>query len=86
MSGYRLFPEYIVNRALHQLDLNLNNYKRTVTELSTGLRIVRAADDAADLLISDWAKQFHSSLNTAIRNIKKGLELLRTTDDALTQI
>jgi len=56
MAGYRLLLEYSVNRALHQLDLNLNNYKRAVTELSTGLRIVRAADDSSDLMISNWAK------------------------------
>jgi flagellin-like hook-associated protein FlgL len=83
---FHSFEDWLIDNIVHQQDKTINNYKHAITQLATGLRIFRAADDASDLMISDWAKQVYSSLNPAIRNIRNGIKLLRTTDDALSNI
>jgi len=53
--------------------------------LSSGLRIVRASDDAAGLAIADNLRVDARLFNAARRNINDGLGVLQVMDGALEQ-
>ena len=61
-----------------QLDKSLNR-------LSSGLRINRAADDAAGLAIADKLSAQSQGLGQAIRNANDGIGLIQTADGALEE-
>ncbi|MBR0043684.1 MAG: flagellin, partial [Synergistaceae bacterium] len=65
---------------------NINNaISKSIQQLSTGLRINSAADDAAGLAISEKLRTQTQALNTAIRNSEDGVSLLQTAEGALSQ-
>ena len=59
---------------------------RSIEKLSSGLRIVRAADDAAGLAISEQMRADIRSLNQAVRNANDGISLLQTAEGALNEV
>jgi len=61
-------------------------YGKSVEKLSSGLRINRAADDAAGLVISEKLRGQVSGLNQAARNAQDGISLVQTGDGALNEI
>jgi flagellin len=69
---------------------NLNNTNNTLTKsierLSTGLRINRAADDAAGLALSTTLKAQIRSINQAARNANDAVSLLQTAESGLGQM
>jgi flagellin len=69
---------------------NLNNTNNTLTKsierLSTGLRINRAADDAAGLALSTTLKAQIRSINQAARNANDAVSLLQTAESALGEM
>ena len=56
---------------------------KSMTNLSTGLRINKAADDAAGLAISEKLKSQINGLNQASRNAKDAISLVQTAEGAL---
>jgi flagellin len=69
---------------------NLNNTNNTLTKsverLSTGLRINRAADDAAGLALSTTLKAQIRSINQAGRNANDAVSLLQTAESGMGEM
>ncbi|MGE5577907.1 MAG: flagellin [Syntrophothermus sp.] len=68
---------------------NLQNTSRGLAKamerLSSGLRVNRAADDAAGLAISEKLRSQVRGLNTAIKNAESGISLIQTAEGALNE-
>jgi flagellin len=54
--------------------------------LSSGLRITKAADDAAGLAVSEKMRAQIKSLGVAIRNANDGVSMVQTAEGALSEI
>ncbi|MCC3302611.1 flagellin N-terminal helical domain-containing protein [Arthrobacter sp. zg-Y895] len=72
--------------AMRNLNLNQTNQAKSVERLSSGMRINRAADDAAGLAISEGLKNQVSGLTQAGRNAQDGISLIQTAEGALTEV
>ena len=72
--------------AQHALSLNERNLSRSMAQLSTGLRINSAADDAAGLAIGNKMTAQIRSLSVAIKNANDGISMLQTADAATSQM
>jgi flagellin len=73
--------------------IGVNNLTRTNNRLSgnfgrlsSGLRINRAADDAAGLAVSESLRSQIRGLNQAIRNTNDGVSIIQNAEGALNQI
>jgi flagellin len=64
---------------------NVSKMDRNMEKLSSGLRINRAADDAAGLAVSEKMRAQIRGLNQASRNIQDGISLIQTTEGFLKQ-
>ena len=60
--------------------------QKSISRLSSGLRVQSAADDAAGLAISEDFKASISSLNQARRNANDGVSMIQTADGSLKEI
>jgi flagellin len=69
---------------------NLNNTQsdlsKSLEKLSSGLRINRAADDAAGLAISEGLKSQVGGLTVAARNAQDGISVVQTAEGQLTEV
>lgn len=68
--------------AQRNLSTNTLGLARSVERLSSGLRITRAADDAAGLGLSETLRAQIRSINQAIRNSSDGISLTQIADGA----
>jgi len=66
--------------AQRNLGLSTSQLEGSVARLSSGLRITRAADDAAGLGISETLRAQIRSINQAVRNSNDGISLLQIAD------
>ena len=71
--------------AYFTLQSNNNNVSRNLQKLSSGLRINRAADDAAGLAISEKMRSQIRGLDQATRNAQDGISLIQTAEGALNE-
>jgi flagellin len=71
--------------AWRQLEGNDGVMSKSLEKLSSGLRINRAADDAAGLAISEKMRGQIKGLNQAIRNAQDGISLIQTAEGALNE-
>jgi len=62
------------------------NLQKTLTALSTGLKINTGSDDAAGLSIANGLQANISALNQSSQNASDGVGLLQTADGALSQV
>src|SRR5664279_2250124 len=62
------------------------SFAKSVEKLSSGLRINRAADDAAGLAISEKLKAQVTGLHQAQRNAQDGVSMVQTAEGALTEV
>ena len=69
--------------AFNELNSTNNALQKTITALSTGLRINSAADDAAGFAISEKMRSQIRGLDVALRNSQDGISLLQTAEGAL---
>ena len=60
--------------------------QKTLTELSTGLKINSGSDDAAGLSIANGLQANISALSQSNQNASDGVGLLQTADGALSQV
>lgn len=70
-------------RNLQQVDKAL---KTSLEHLSSGERIVRAADGPADLMISEQMRAQIASVEQAIRNSETSVSMVQTTEAALSEV
>lgn len=73
-------------RALNQLNKSNSTLDRTLERLSSGLRINRAADDAAGLAITQKMDTQVRGLKQANRNAMDGISLIQTAEGALNEV
>ncbi|MCI9447330.1 MAG: flagellin [Lachnospiraceae bacterium] len=69
-----------------RLLLSEKSLSKSIERLSTGLRINRAADDAAGMAISSKMKSQIKGLGQASRNSSDGISVLETADGALGEV
>jgi len=69
-------------QAQRALGTNERLMQEAVSQLSTGLRVSKASDDAAGLAIGSRMNAQIVSLNQAIRNAYDGISMLQTADGA----
>lgn len=71
-----------------QRSLNVNNMEqeKTLSKLSSGSRIVRSADDAAGLAISEKLKAQIRGTKQAERNANDGISMIQTAEGGLNEI
>ena len=62
------------------------NFNKSMEKLSSGLRINRAADDAAGLAISEGLKSDIRALEQASRNASDGISLVQVAEGALDEV
>lgn len=72
--------------AQRRLGQSTGQLQKTYERLSSGLRIVRASDDAAGLAIADSLKADQKIAGVAIRNANDGVSLISISDGALSEI
>ncbi|MDF2918054.1 MAG: flagellin [Microbacterium sp.] len=72
--------------AYRNLSNTQNDVSKSLEKLSSGLRINRAADDAAGLAISEGLKSQVNGLNVASRNAQDGISVIQTAEGALTEV
>lgn len=65
---------------------NDSRLSTSIERLSSGLRINRAADDAAGLTISEKLRTQVRGINRAIMNVQDGISLIQTAEGALNEI
>ncbi len=72
--------------AQRNLAASTDQLGRSVERLSSGLRITRAADDAAGLGLSETLRAHIRSINQAVRNSSDGISLTQIADGAAATI
>ncbi|QED49604.1 flagellin N-terminal helical domain-containing protein [Cytobacillus dafuensis] len=71
--------------AYRNLSNTMNQTSKSLEKLSSGLRINRAADDAAGLAISEKMRSQIRGLDMAERNALDGISLIQTAEGALNE-
>jgi len=84
--GLRINNNIASLNAQRNLSRSEQSLGRTFERLSSGLRIVRAGDDAAGLAISERLRARIRSLNQAGRNANDGVSLVQTAEGALDEV
>ena len=69
-----------------QYSTNSVNTNKSMEKLSSGLRINRAADDAAGLSISEKMRAQIKGLTQGTRNAQDGVSFIQTAEGALTEV
>ena len=72
--------------AQRNLDRTQMGLQKSMSRLSSGLRITSASDDAAGLAISESLRAQVRSLQQASRNAGDGVSLLQTAEGALNEV
>jgi flagellin len=72
--------------AYRNLTATDSNMSKSLEKLSSGLRINRAGDDAAGLVISEGLKSQIGGLSQAVRNANDGISVVQTGEGALTEV
>ena len=71
--------------AYRNLGTTQNDLSKSLEKLSSGLRINRAADDAAGLAISEGLRSQINGTKQAVRNAQDGISVVQTAEGALTE-
>ena len=76
-------PAMVTGNALRTVDRSM---QKSLEKLSTGLRINRAADDAAGLSVSEQLRTQVRGLGMGLRNALDGVSLLNIAEGALIEV
>lgn len=82
----RIYNNTEAQNAHRQLQSTSLAMSRTMEKLSSGLRINRAADDAAGLAVSEEMRTNIRGMNMAARNALDGVSLVQVADGALSGV
>jgi flagellin len=74
------------NNSYRNLTNTQNDLSKSLEKLSSGLRINRAADDAAGLAISEGLKSQVGGLTVASRNAQDGISVIQTAEGSLSEV
>jgi flagellin len=72
--------------AQRNLGVNNANQRSSLEKLASGSRIVKAADDAAGLAISEKMRGQIRSLGQAMRNANDGVSMIQTAEGAMNEV
>src|SRR5210317_967280 len=86
MSVLRINQNPVAINSLRNLKITGMAIAKTLEKLSSGLRINRAADDAAGLSISEKLRSQIRGLNRASSNALDGISLIQTAEGALNEV
>ncbi len=81
----RIFNNIPSLSAQRILGINNDRLATSVERISSGIRINRAADDAAGLAISEALRSDIRALRQAVRNANDGISLINVTEGALNE-
>jgi flagellin len=83
--GLQINTNIAAMNAYRNLSSTQNAMSTSLERLSSGLRINRAADDAAGLAISEKLRAQATGLNQATSNAQDGISLIQTAEGALNE-
>jgi len=81
----RIYNNLFSTNAQRNLATNSGNLGSSLEKLSSGMRINKAADDAAGLSISEGMRAQIRSMNQASKNANDGISLINTAEGALSE-
>ncbi|EMY34090.1 flagellin domain-containing protein [Arthrobacter crystallopoietes BAB-32] len=84
--GFQINNNLGANNAFRNLNNTQNDMNKSLERLSSGLRINRAADDAAGLSISEGLRSQVSGLGVAQRNTQDGISVIGVAEGALSEV
>ncbi|WP_218220618.1 flagellin [Nesterenkonia sp. Act20] len=84
--GMQINTNVAALNAHRNLSNTQNDLSKSLEKLSSGLRINRAADDAAGLAISEGLRSQVNGLGVAARNAQDGISVIQTAEGALTEV
>src|SRR3712207_6068808 len=84
--GLRVNNNIAAFNAYRNLSATDGAMSKSLEKLSSGLRINRAADDAAGLAISEGLRSQIGGLKVGARNAQDGISLAQTAEGALTEV
>ena len=84
--GIRINTNVEALNAQRNLSATAVAFGKSVEKLSSGLRINRAADDAAGLVISEKLRGQVRGLNQAVRNAQDGISMIQVGEGALNEV
>ena len=84
--GMQINNNLMANNSLRNVNNTQDALSKSLEKLSSGLRINRAADDAAGLAISEGLRSQVNGLNVAARNAQDGISVIQTAEGALTEV
>jgi flagellin len=73
-------------RASNRLNSTQSNLTSSLEKISSGMRVNRAADDAAGLSVASRMDSDNTSLKQAIRNANDGISLVQTAEGGLNEV
>ena len=73
-------------RASNRLNSTQNSLTSSLERISSGLRVNRAADDAAGMSVASRMESDNTSLKQAIRNANDGISMIQTAEGGLNEI
>src|SRR5215210_8715350 len=85
IMGLRVNNNIAAFNAYRNLNVTDGAMGKSLEKLSSGLRINRAADDAAGLAISEGLRAQIGGLKVAVRNAQDGISVVQTAEGALTE-
>lgn len=81
----------VINHSLSSMfasrleNINANNLQKSMEKLSSGERINRAGDDAANLAVSEKMRSQIRGLNQASKNVENGVSFIQTAEGYLQE-
>ncbi|TFB69635.1 flagellin [Cryobacterium glaciale] len=84
--GMQVNTNVAANNAYRNLAATQNDLSKSLEKLSSGLRINRAADDAAGLAISEGLKSQVGGLTVASRNAQDAISVIQTAEGSLNEV
>ncbi|MBM7847652.1 flagellin [Arthrobacter roseus] len=84
--GFAINTNVSAMNAYRNLSMTQNDMSKSLEKLSSGLRINRAADDAAGLALAEGLKSQVGGLTVAARNAQDGVGVIQTAEGALTEV
>jgi flagellin len=84
--GMQINTNLAANNTYRNLATTQSDMSKSLEKLSSGLRINRAADDAAGLVLSEGLKSQVGGLTVASRNAQDGISLTQTAEGSLNEV
>ncbi len=84
--GFAINTNVSAMNAYRNLSMTQNDMSKSLEKLSSGLRINRAADDAAGLALAEGLRSQVGGLTVAARNAQDGVGVIQTAEGALTEV